>query len=362
MNKLLPILQAEINDKGPLSVARYMELALGHEHHGYYQKQDPFGAQGDFITAPEISQMFGEIIGLWCAFVWQSLESPTPFHFVEVGPGRGTLMADALRAGQTSSGFLDAARLCLVETSPTLMGIQKQALASFEVTPTWTDNLEDIDDGPLLVIGNEFFDALPVRQYIRDKDGWRERLVGLHEDGSGLTFVLSKEQADQEIIPKNVRETAEQGAVYEDQSLSRALMSDIAARIVKFGGAALFIDYGHDQHGLGDTLQAVKTHKFVDVLADPGDQDLTTHVDFEQLSEAALRQGADVFGPMSQGVFLEQLGMSQRAEALKAKASVDQIFDVNRAYARLTSPEQMGSLFRVMAVAAPGLNLPPWSV
>lgn len=358
-NELLPLIQEEINAYGPISIARYMDLALSHEQHGYYRKQDPFGADGDFITSPDISQMFGEMVGLWCACVAQMMDGGKPLNLVEVGPGRGTLMVDALRAASTAPGFLENIQVSMVETSPVLRAMQKEALESFGVKATWHDDIKDVADGPLLVIGNEFFDALPVRQYVYGDGEWHERLVGLN--GEKLAFVMAAEAEPEGLVPEKLQAKAQAGDVFEDQAASRAVMKNIAARIAKFGGAALFFDYGHDEHALGNTFQAMKAHKFVDVLSKPGNQDLTTHVDFEQLSKVAEVEGAEVFGPVAQGIFLQQLGMGQRAETLKAKASEEQIFDVNRAYTRLVSPEQMGTLFRVMGIASTGLSVPPWS-
>jgi len=359
MSALLPLIKAEIEAQGPITIARYMELALGHAEHGYYMTRDPLGVDGDFITSPEISQMFGEMLGLWAAMVWQGLDAPDPVNVVEFGPGRGTLAADALRAAQAMDGFDDAARLWLVETSPVLRAAQKKNLMQMMKMPAWRDTFDGVGDGPLIVFGNEFFDALPIRQYVRGDEGWSERLVGL--DGGELAFVPAVDLADASIIPDALRDSAQVGDVFEDQPASRGLMEAIAARIVKFGGAALFFDYGHDQHGVGETLQAVKTHQFADVLNDPGEQDLTAHVDFEQLAEAARLAGAEVLGPVPQGAFLNRLGMRQRADTLMINATPDQMEEVDTAYERLTGPEHMGTLFRVLAIVPPGFGVPPWS-
>ena len=359
MTALLPILKTEIETQGPMTIARYMELALGHAEHGYYMTRDPLGADGDFITSPEISQMFGEMLGLWAAMVWQGLDAPDPVNVVEFGPGRGTLAADAMRAAQAMEGFDDAARLWLVETSPVLRTAQKKNLMQMMKMPAWRDTFDGVGDGPLIVLGNEFFDALPIRQYVRGAHGWCERLVGL-VDGE-LAFVLSDGLADSAVIPETLHDSAEVGDVFEDQSASCAIMHEVAARIVKFGGAALFFDYGHDQHGTGETLQAVKTHQFADVLNDPGEQDLTAHVDFEQLAGAARKAGAEVLGPVPQGAFLNRLGMRQRADMLMINATPDQMEEVDTAFERLTGPDQMGVLFKVIAIVPPGFGVPPWS-
>ena len=360
MSKLFEILKTEINAQGPITVARYMELALGHVEHGYYMKQDPFGKAGDFITAPEISQMFGEMIGLWACVVWQAMGSPDPINVVEVGPGRGTLMADALRATHMVEAFEDAARVWLVETSPVLRQAQKKTLAPTMMMPAWRDRFADVGPGPVIVWGNEFFDALPIHQYVRADDGWRERVVGLNDEGDGLAFTVSADKIDATLIPEEVRD-APSGGIYEDQALSRAVMGEIAKRVVEHGGAALFFDYGHGEHAIGETLQAVKSHNYADVLKNPGDQDITAHVDFAQLAEAAREAGADVFGPVPQGAFLERLGMRRRADALMMNANPEQLQEIDAAYQRLTGAEQMGSLFKVMAVVPPGFGVPPWA-
>jgi len=360
MTALFDIIKTEIEAQGPITVARYMELALGHSEYGYYMKQDPFGEQGDFITAPEISQMFGEMIGLWACVVWQAMGSPDPLNLVEVGPGRGTLMADALRATQMVEDFEDAARVWLVETSPALREIQKKTMTPTMMMPAWRDRFEDIGAGPLIVWGNEFFDALPVRQYVRADDGWRERLVGLNDEGDGLEYVVSEDTIDANLIPEDLRGAAP-GSIYEDQAPSRAVMTEIAKRIVKHGGAALFIDYGHGEHAIGETLQALKSHDFADVLKNPGDQDITAHVDFAQLAEAAAAAGAEVLGPVPQGAFLERLGMRQRADTLMMSATPEQMQEIDAAYQRLTDAEHMGALFKVMAIVPPGFGVPPWA-
>ena len=360
MTTLFDLIKSEIEAQGPITVARYMELALGHPEHGYYMKQDPFGEAGDFITAPEISQMFGEMVGLWTCVVWQAMGSPELLNVVECGPGRGTLMADALRATQMVEEFEDAARVWLVETSPTLQGIQKKTLAPTLMMPAWRDRFADIGPGPMIVWGNEFFDALPIHQYMRADDGWRERLVGLNDEGDGLAFTLSADKIESARIPEDVRD-APPGGIYEDQAASRAVMAEIAARVVADGGAALFFDYGHPAHAIGETLQAVKSHDYADVLKKPGAQDITAHVDFEQLAEAARSAGAEVLGPVPQGAFLERLGMRQRADMLMMNATPEQIEEIDAAYQRLTAAEQMGSLFKVMAVVPPGFGVPPWA-
>ena len=304
--------------------------------------------------------MFGEMVGLWTCVVWQAMGSPEPLNLVELGPGRGTLMADALRATQMVEEFEDAARVWLVETSPVLRDIQKKTLVPTMIMPAWRDRFEDIGPGPLIVWGNEFFDALPIRQYVRADDAWRERLVGLNDEGDGLEYTVSEDKIDSALIPEDLRGAAP-GGIYEDQAPSRAVMTEIAKRVVEHGGAALFFDYGHNEHAIGETLRAVKSHDYADVLKKPGDQDITAHVDFAQLAEAAREAGAEVLGPVPQGAFLERLGLRQRADTLMMNATPDQIEEIDTAYQRLTGVEQMGSLFKVMAIVPPGFSVPPWA-
>ena len=273
-----------IAGEGPISVERYMALALSHPRHGYYRSRDPFGAQGDFVTAPEISQMFGELIGLWAADCWARMGEPARFAFVELGPGRGTLMADALRAARIVPRFLEAAQVHLVETSEILRARQRDTLAqagTMAAMPvTWHEGFAEIPEGPLILIANEFFDALPIRQYMRAGERWRERLIGL--DGNGaLAFGLSAK------TETALRLDAPEGAIFEMCPDGLALTREIAARLVTNGGAALLIDYGHLRQGFGDTLQAVRRHAFVDPLLAPGEADLTAHVDFAALGRVA---------------------------------------------------------------------------
>lgn len=338
---------------GPISVERYMALCLSHPTHGYYMTRDPLGLEGDFVTAPEISQMFGELAGLWAAQVWLDMGRPSPFRLVELGPGRGTLMADALRAARAAPGFLDAARVDLVETSPVLVARQKATLARAPVPVSWRRDLAEVPEGPAIVLANEFFDALPIRQFVRAGGAWRERVVGLDADGA-LVFGLAPDP------DPTISITGREGATLEWQAAGNAVMVDLARRIVAQGGAALAIDYGHLRSGLADTLQAIKRHDFTDVLAEPGEADVTAHVDFAQLGAAARSQGARVHGPTSQGAFLRALGIDARAQALSA-ARPERAAEIEAARLRLTgdAPEHMGALFKAIAVSAPDGPTPP---
>ncbi len=349
-------LKALIALEGPISLERYMGLALGHPRFGYYMTRDPFGASGDFTTAPEISQIFGELIGLWAAVVWGQVGSPPVLRFVELGPGRGTLMADALRAARALPAFRAALDIHLVETSPVLRAAQKERLGSLGLPLTWHDDLDNVPDGPAIVLANEFFDALPVRHYIRTASGWSERLVGL--DGHDLTFGLAPEPEPSLTVEAPV------GVVLEVGLAARRVARSLAEHLSRHGGAALAIDYGYTAPKLGESLQAVRGHRFVDPLESPGEADLTTHVDFTALAQAADGAGLMVHGPVSQGEFLMRLGLRGRADALKQRADQPQSEAIEAAVARLTgagSSERpgMGELFKVLAFTRPGLPEPP---
>ena len=345
-------LEAEIRSviaaDGPIPVSRYIALCLGHPQHGYYLTRDPFGAAGDFTTAPEISQMFGELIGAWAAAVWRQMGAPARVHFIELGPGRGTLMADALRATRAVADFHAAVAVHLVETSGVLRARQRATLAG--TTASWHEHIESVPDGPVIAVANEFVDALPIDQFVRDRDGWHLRMVGLA--GDRLGFVVMPDPTPG-IVPTN----APVGAILErrhDRPIGL-----LARRIAQHGGVALLIDYGHAATAFGDTLQAVRQHKFADPLADPGSADLTTQVDFAALGQCARREGAVPHGPLGQGEFLRRLGIAQRAARLRANATPQQAADIVAALTRLTAPDQMGELFKVLAIADPKLGAPP---
>lgn len=337
--------------EGPMGIDRYMSLCLGHARHGYYMCRDPLGRAGDFTTAPEISQMFGELIGVWCAAAWQAMGAPSPLRLVELGPGRGTLMADLLRATRVVPGFLDAARVHLVEISPVLRQAQKDTLSSSGTPIHWHERLDEVPAGPTLLIANEFFDALAIKQFVRTGTGWHERQVGLDEAGS-LAVGLAPDPLPACALPAWAG-SAKPGEVIEISPARDLAAQEIGARLAAMGGAALIVDYGHLRAAPGDTLQAVKAHGFQDVLEAPGDADLTSHVDFEAL-ELALRQGgAVVHGPLTQGEFLSAMGLAERAEALKRQADALVRSDIDAAADRLAAQDQMGHLFKVIAATHP---------
>ena len=352
MSALADEIRERIRRDGPISVATYMELCLHHPRHGYYCRGRPIGADGDFVTAPEISQMFGELIGLWCAAVWQSMGQPQRVQLVELGPGRGTLLADALRAVRIVPDFRAAIDLHLVESSESLRAEQATLLANAH--PTWHERFETVPSGPALVIANEFFDALPIRQFERVGSAWQERVVALAPTSQTLHFAAA------DSVPAEAGfGCAPSGAIVERAPAREAVASALAGRIAAEGGAALITDYGHTQPGFGDTLQALKRHRRHDALDEPGTADLTAHVDFSALASAARREGARVFGPVPQGRFLKTLGIDARAARLRQDASDDQSAEIEAALRRLTGAHGMGELFKALALAHPALDTPP---
>jgi len=331
---------------GPLSLADYMSECLLNPTHGYYTTATAIGAEGDFITAPEISQMFGELLGLALVQAWLDQGSPSPFTLAELGPGRGTLMADMLRATSAVPGFHDAMDLTLIEASPRLREQQTRALAAH--APRWLPSVEDLPQQPLFLIANEFFDALPIRQFQRDGAEWRERRVGLQaEDNNSLTLGLGT-AAPQPALAHRLDDTKD-GDLVELCEVATVVTEAIAQRVAEHGGAALVVDYG-DWRSLGDTLQALRAHAPADPLADPGQADLTAHVDFEALCRAARASGCAHTRLTPQGVFLERLGITDRARALGAKLQGDPLDQLIAAHRRLTHPEEMGNLFKVLGL------------
>lgn len=349
-------LAARIRAEGPIGVAEFMALALGDPAHGYYRRRDPLGAAGDFVTAPEISPVFGELVGLWMAALWQAMGRPAHLALTELGPGRGTLLADAWRALAAAAPECAAAlALHLVERSAVLRARASRALRPVADRCTWHERFADLPPGPAIIVANEFFDALPVDQYVRARAGWHRRLVGLDPDGEGLCFVLAPAP---DFEPPDAFADADEGALIEIGGEGEALAGAIAGRLVRDGGAALIIDYGHGRSAAGETLQAVRGHRFAPPLAAPGEADLSHHVDFAALAGAAQRQGARTFGPVPQGLFLGRLGAGERAEALAA-AAPGRADAIRGAVRRLLHPGRMGLLFKAFAIADPRLAPPP---
>ncbi len=363
MTPLQALIAKRIRREGPISLSDYMSLALLHPEHGYYVTRDPLGRRGDFVTAPEVSQMFGELIGLWCADYWNRMGQPTPFSLVELGPGRGSLMADALRAAAALPGFLDAKELVLVEASPALRHLQQDRLGRYQ--PQWLTSLSELKQQATLLIANEFFDALPVRQFTRREARWLENMVGLSECGDELCLVISREPARHTPLLDRLYPQAQDDDVAELPAAAISLVHEIALRLrpprgsgAPVQGAALIIDYGYYPSQPCATLQAVRAHSHHDPLVAPGEADLTAHVNFEALLMAAAEADARTWGPLDQGAFLTALGIEQRAAALAAQASPAQRQAIDAAKHRLTDPGQMGVLFKAAALTATATPVP----
>jgi NADH dehydrogenase [ubiquinone] 1 alpha subcomplex assembly factor 7 len=348
-----------IRDHGPIRIGDYLTDVLVHPQHGYYSTQAALGTKGDFTTSPEISQIFGELVGSWLVHAWESIGSPSALSLVELGPGRGTLMADILRVAKVRPQFLKAVQVYMIEASGRMRYAQKRLLHDAGVRITWADKLEDVPPGPMLVVANEFFDCLPIRQFVRTAEcsdaPWRERMVGLDESGK-LVFVLSEEAyADREGMPPG----AQPEAIFETSQESGEVVAELSRRLLEHKGRALIIDYGHGRSGYGDTLQAMRDHKPWPVLASPGLADVTAHVDFAALARRARAEGVRADGPVRQGDFLERLGLKVRLEALEEAVSGDAKENLRSGALRLVDPQGMGSLFKVLSLSSPGAQVPP---
>ncbi|MCV0397556.1 MAG: class I SAM-dependent methyltransferase [Rhizobiaceae bacterium] len=351
--RIVQLIEAE----GPIGVDRYMAICLFDSQDGYYTTREPFGRSGDFVTAPEISQMFGEIVAVWLAEAWQAIGQPRPVTLAEIGPGRGTLAADITRTlAKVAPDFLNAAHLTLIEASPRLRTIQQERLAHIDRI-AWLERVDQLAKQPLLLVGNEIFDALPVRQFVRTPEGWRERMVDVAE--GELRFVAGSQTIPDRFMPAHARSAAK-GSVWESAPAREALMAEIASHISLHGGAGLFFDYGHIEPGFGDTLQAVRRHAHDAVFAHPGEADLTSHVDFASLAAAA-RAGGLTAQMMTQGHFLLGMGLLERAGSLGARADETIREDIRGAVERLAGPDQMGTLFKAMAVLPSGRELAPFA-
>lgn len=344
-----------IKSSGPMPVWRYMELCLTHPAHGYYVSRDPLGREGDFTTAPEVSQMFGELLGLWAASVWKAIGSPPMLRLVELGPGRGTMMADALRALRVLPPLYQSLSTHLVEINPVLREKQRATLSGVR-NIAWHDTIDDVPEGPSVIFANEYFDVLPIHQVVKRETGWHERVVQIDDSGR-LVFAAATEPTPrfEVLLPPLVR-AAPIGAVFEWRP--DAEIMKIAARVRDQDGAALIIDYGHLRSDAGDTFQAIARHSFADPLKNPGQADVTAHVDFQALVRAAEGLGARVHGPVTQGDFLKRLGIETRALTLQAKTTPEVSADIASALKRLTDSGRggMGSMFKVVAITEPNLT------
>lgn len=363
----------------PLTIAQYMELALQHPEHGYYRRHDPLGARGDFITAPEISQMFGELLGLWCVDMWGKLGSPNSFTLCELGPGRGTLLRDVLRAAQTVPAFVEACRIHLLESNADLRAAQAVALAAQR--PQWLDSLDALPAQPTICIANEFFDALPIHQFSHRESGWHENCVG-GADGKlqwvavpTAPLILPSFPRRRESHSSNVSPSGEKwnsrlrgndevvldyppGTTIETSPAAVGIMQTLSQHIAVHGGAILALDYGYDAPSGNPTFQALSRHSFADPLQDPGQADLTAHVDFGALTATARAQATHVWPLRTQGAFLHALGIDRRRDQLSRNATPTQRDALIAAHRRLTDSAQMGTLFKVLCVTSTEFLIP----
>ena len=348
MTRLKERIKSLIGATGPIPVSEYMALCLFDPDEGYYTTREPFGAAGDFITAPEISQMFGELVAVWFYQAWQGAGRPLPATFAEIGPGRGTLMKDMLRTwARLDPALVAGASFAMIETSPLLAEIQAQALAGQSAALAWHQTIDTLPRQPLFIVGNELFDAVPIRQFVHVGESWRERVVGL-DSVDELHFFAGAGSVEAALLPASAAD-APQGAIAEVAPARSALMAAIAERIAGQGGAGLFIDYGHLQPGIGDTFQALRRHQREDVLANPGEADLTAHVDFAPLADIVRAHGLDA-QLSTQGEFLLGMGLLERAGTLGADADAKTRQAISDAVERLAGPDTMGELFKVMKV------------
>ena len=354
---------------GPVSLADYMLHCLSDPEHGYYTSRTPLGAKGDFITAPEISQLFGELIGIWMLAVWQQSGCPTPFHLVELGPGRGTLMRDMLRALSSDPAATKALHIHLVDISSGLKDLQKGALSDTQCPVDWHDGIDGLPAAPLFIVANEFFDCLPIHQWVMHEGNWHERVVGLDESGD-LAFGLGPVRA---MTAPSEQDTIAAGTIFEQSPASEAIIALLTRHLGQYGGAGLFIDYGYTEPGFGDTFQALHRHRFANPLAAPGHQDLTAHVNFAALARCARNalqantqtnpgnnHPMTIHTPVTQGDFLLAMGLLQRAGQLGAGKSHAQQQALRDAVERLASPDHMGELFKIFAILPHHVTLPPF--
>lgn len=337
---------AQIQETGPITVSEYMDIAS----RAYYSRDKVFGKDGDFVTAPEISQVFGELVGLWSITAWQALSEPRNFQLVELGPGRGTLMADLMRTTSAiSPKFTHSASLHLIERSPSLRSKQSKTLSSYN--PEWHTELSTIPDGPLIIIGNEFLDALPVEQFVKTSAGWCERLVTHLQNGFAFTINSLPSATVEEAFYD-----AEDGSVLEQSVAVTQVATEIGRLCAERPAIALFIDYGHTTSSIGETLQAVKQHKYYPVLDTPGEADLTAHVDFAAIAQAARAAGASIHGPVEQGLWLKRLGIEVRQAQLAEGKTESERSAIRSSINRLINPEHMGTLFKAIAFTPPGVH------
>ncbi len=340
---------------GPIPVSSYMTEALTNPKYGYYVNQNPFGKSGDFITAPEVSQMFGELIGLWFADLWLKMDRPLKVHLIELGPGKGTLMADIIRVLDVLPEFLGVIDLHFVEASPQLIEVQKEKFHDFPGNKSWHETVKsaltaaNADDEVTFIIANEFFDALPIRQFQKGDLGWHERMITVNEKDDGLTFMLSPFPVQDVKLPENLK-AADLHSIIEISPMAEYLTAMIAEHFKDHSGAALFIDYGYNDYRTGETLQAIEKHKYANIFEKPGYADISAHVNFRKLLDIAGHLGVKTLGPTTQNEFLSAMGIEERVRILTQTATPEQKQDILGALVRLVAKDEMGTLFKVIGI------------
>ena len=342
---------SRIKASGPAALDAYWREAMTAPGAGYYMKGQPIGAEGDFTTGPEVSQIFGELVGLWLVEAWTQAGKPAPFTLMELGPGRGQLMADILRAARLAPGFLEAAEIVFIEASDSLRATAAQRIGNVSATwhSSWEEAFSKLADIPLFLIANEFFDALPIRQFQQSAEGWRERLVGLTDAGDFAFLLGPLTVLPKDVVMDGIAE-APADIILEYAPERARLAAAIGKRLSAMDGAALLIDYGHSKGRLGNSLQALKAGKSADPLRDPGEADITSHVDFERIKQVTEITGCRCWGPVDQGTFLLRLGAEARATALVKNASAKENMDIQRSLRRLVHPLEMGAIFKAVAI------------
>jgi len=346
-----------LKEKGHMTTDEYMSVCLYDDEFGYYRVHDPIGRDGDFITSPEISQTFGEMIGAWLAATWSSVDSPKEKILVELGPGRGTLMKDILRATKNVDGFHDGLEVHLVEVNEKLRDRQRNVLEHEKVEIFWHDSVDDLPAKPIFLVANEFFDALPIVQFTKMKKGWRENIIRLDEEGNLEFGILEKKTKPCKLVPEEF-DDAKVGDFYEMSPYSIEVIEKISEHIKKHDGAALIIDYGYFKNELADTFQSVKAHKYHNPLKTPGEADLTAHVNFPNLQKVAIKKGVNAYANVTQGELLVSLGIGIRAKAIMEKLNGRDKDVFGDAIKKLISVDEMGSLFKCMAIMRQDRDVP----
>ena len=366
LNPFLHYLKKKITDSGAITIENFITEALYNPYYGYYHYKNPFGKSGDFITSPEISQIFGELIGIWISLVWYRMDCPRKIDLIEFGPGKATLMLDALRTIKKIKNLWSAVTVRFIETSPLLSAEQYKVMKKYNIPVFWYETFQEIPKDtniPLIVIGNEFLDALPIRQFLYYKNTWTERMVGLNKNNS-LHFINSPKISisDLNLIPDDLKKIVQKDDIFEISPKALQIVNQICCRLNQSNGVALFIDYGYLFNRFGNTLQAIRKHRFCPILSYPGQADISAHVNFSPIIDCITQNGTNISSLMNQNTFLKLLGIYERAENLKINATPKQNNDIDSSVKRLVDPNYMGELFKVLIYYGKNTPIPPCTV